>query len=90
MANASPDSTGTTFLSGRQANRRSDLFFCRNVVIYFSSQNYERTFRTFSQKLATNGRMFVGCSEMLAKMSHFFASRTVWFGILLPRGYETI
>ncbi|TWT79107.1 Chemotaxis protein methyltransferase Cher2 [Planctomycetes bacterium CA13] len=57
-------------LSGRQPDGLFDIIFCRNVVIYFSGDDPLRTFEMLSNRLSENGRLFVGCSEVLTGMGH--------------------
>jgi len=64
-------------LGGSQPNGNFDVIFCRNVVIYFSGDDPERTFKMLAGKLGTDGRLFVGCSEMLGSMSHFLRRELV-------------
>lgn len=49
-----------------------DVIFCRNVVIYFDQETQKRLFSRFSDALADDGRLFVGHSEALYKVTDKF------------------
>ncbi len=49
-----------------------DVIFCRNVVIYFDKPTQTRLFAKFSNILADDGRLFVGHSEALYKVTDKF------------------
>ena len=48
------------------------IIFCRNVFIYFSQDAIRRTLKTFSQKMPEGGRLFVGASESLLRITRDF------------------
>ncbi len=49
-----------------------DAIFCRNVVIYFDKPTQTRLFSRFAEKLESEGRLFVGHSETLCKVTDRF------------------
>lgn len=49
-----------------------DVIFCRNVVIYFDQDTQKKLFSRFSDALADDGRLFVGHSEALYKVTDRF------------------
>ncbi|MEE9493875.1 MAG: protein-glutamate O-methyltransferase [Gammaproteobacteria bacterium] len=49
-----------------------DLIMCRNVVIYFDKPTQTKLFSRFANYLSNSGRLFVGHSESLAKVSTDF------------------
>jgi chemotaxis protein methyltransferase CheR len=49
-----------------------DVIFCRNVVIYFDKPTQTRLFAKFANILADDGRLFVGHSEALYKVTDKF------------------
>ncbi len=49
-----------------------DVIFCRNVVIYFDKPTQARLFDRFADLLSTDGRLFVGHSETLNKVTDRF------------------
>ncbi|MEM9562496.1 MAG: protein-glutamate O-methyltransferase CheR [Actinomycetota bacterium] len=57
-----------------------DIIFCRNVVIYFSTETQRRLFRRFAEILAPDGYLFVGHSESILHSADLFESvgRTVY------------
>ena len=50
----------------------SDVIFCRNVFIYFSPGSIARVLDTFSAAMPPEGRLFVGTSESLLKLTNAF------------------
>ena len=50
-----------------------DVIFCRNVVIYFDRPTQTKLFGRFSTALANDGRMIVGHSETLNKVTDQFS-----------------
>ena len=59
-------------LEGWPFRGRFDLIFCRNVVIYFDKTIQRRLFDRFASVLADDGRLFIGHSETLFKVSTRF------------------
>ena len=49
-----------------------DFIFCRNVVIYFSKETQRTLFDRYADHLADDGRLFVGHSESLFKVTERF------------------
>ena len=49
-----------------------DVIFCRNVVIYFDKPTQTKLFAKFADILADDGRLFVGHSEALYKVTDRF------------------
>jgi chemotaxis protein methyltransferase CheR len=49
-----------------------DVIFCRNVVIYFDKPTQQKLFGRFADALAPDGRMIVGHSETLNKITNRF------------------
>lgn len=50
------------------ADRKMDVIFCRNVIIYFERPVQERLFRNCCRCLETGGHLFIGHSETLSGM----------------------
>jgi chemotaxis protein methyltransferase CheR len=48
------------------------IIFCRNVFIYFSPEAIRRTVRTFAERMAPGGHLFVAASESLLKLTTDF------------------
>lgn len=46
-----------------------DVILCRNVLIYFDSENKRRVIETFEQKLRPGGHLLLGHSESLINLS---------------------
>lgn len=53
-------------------NRRFDLIFCRNVMIYFDKPTQKELVDKFHQVLTENGVLFIGHSESLSGFKHKF------------------
>jgi len=49
-----------------------DIIFCRNVLIYFSTEAKQKIMRQFSAALNPNGILFLGASESIAGLSDEF------------------
>lgn len=54
------------------ADRRYDVIFCRNVMIYFSDEGRRKVIDLFHQCLTPEGTLFVGHSESLANKTSVF------------------
>lgn len=50
----------------------ADVIFCRNVFIYFSPSAISRVLGTFAERMPAEGRLFVGASESLLKLTKDF------------------
>jgi chemotaxis protein methyltransferase CheR len=50
----------------------SPVVFCRNVFIYFSSDTIRRSLHLFADAMPSNGKLFVGASESLLKLTKDF------------------
>jgi chemotaxis protein methyltransferase CheR len=48
------------------------IIFCRNVFIYFSSEAICRTVKSFAERIPQGGRLFLGASESLLRLSTNF------------------
>lgn len=57
-----------------------DVIFCRNVVIYFDAPTQIKLFDRYADMLTPEGRLFIGHSENLHKISDRFVSlgRTIY------------
>lgn len=57
-----------------------DVVFCRNVVIYFDKETQTRLFSRFADTMTHDGRLFVGHSETLSKVTNRFElmSKTIY------------
>ena len=53
------------------------VIFCRNCFIYFSPHAIRQTVATFAMRMPRNGRLFVGASESLLKMTSDFELREI-------------
>jgi chemotaxis protein methyltransferase CheR len=51
---------------------QSPVIFCRNVFIYFSPTAIARTVNHFAERMPDNGRLFVGVSESLLRLTNRF------------------
>ncbi|HDQ41090.1 MAG TPA: protein-glutamate O-methyltransferase CheR [Desulfonatronum sp.] len=51
---------------------RSDIIFCRNVIIYFDDAMKKRTLSAFYDNLVPGGALFIGHSESLHHISRTF------------------
>lgn len=51
---------------------RSDVIFCRNVIIYFDDDMKKRVINAFYDNLLSGGAMFIGHSESLHHISRTF------------------
>ena len=50
----------------------SPIVFCRNVFIYFSPDTIRRTIHLFADAMPSGGKLFVGASESLLKLTDQF------------------
>lgn len=50
----------------------SPIIFCRNVFIYFSPDSIRRTLSVFAERMPAGGRLFVGASESLLRLTNDF------------------
>lgn len=64
-------------LSANQSRDQFDVIMCRNVAIYFTPEDRRKVFEGLSQRLAADGHLFVGCSEVLAGLNHVLKAETV-------------
>jgi len=46
----------------------SDVIFCRNVFIYFGDETIKQVVRVFSERMPTDGCLFLGASESLTRL----------------------
>ncbi|MGV6858722.1 MAG: CheR family methyltransferase [bacterium] len=53
-------------------NEQFDVIFCRNVLIYFDKETQGRLVNRFGAQLEDDGRLIVGHSENLSKVSNKF------------------
>jgi chemotaxis protein methyltransferase CheR len=51
---------------------RSDIIFCRNVIIYFDDPMKKKVIRSFYDNLMPGGTLFIGHSESLHQISRAF------------------
>jgi chemotaxis protein methyltransferase CheR len=51
---------------------RAPIIFCRNVFIYFSPAAISRTVHQFAERMPEGGRLFVGVSESLLRLTGKF------------------
>ena len=58
--------------------RRFDAIFCRNVVIYFDEPTQTKLWRRFRERLAADGRLYVGHSERVNDTSFESDGQTVY------------
>ncbi len=54
--------------SGGSPNEKFDLIFCRNVFIYFNSEQIQKITQSLLERLSSDGYLFVGISESLSSM----------------------
>jgi len=50
----------------------AEVIFCRNVFIYFSPSTISKVVGSFAKRIPTKGRLFVGASESLLKLTDQF------------------
>jgi chemotaxis protein methyltransferase CheR len=55
----------------------SQAVFCRNVFIYFSEVAARKTVRTFAERMARPGHLFVGAAESLMQITSDFELREI-------------
>jgi chemotaxis protein methyltransferase CheR len=58
--------------------RRFDAIFCRNVVIYFEEQTQVALWRRFRERLAPDGRLYIGHSERVSDPAFESDGQTVY------------
>jgi chemotaxis protein methyltransferase CheR len=58
--------------------KRFDVIFCRNVVIYFDEPTQAKLWRRFRERLASDGRLYVGHSERVSDPSFENDGQTVY------------
>jgi chemotaxis protein methyltransferase CheR len=58
--------------------RRFDAIFCRNVVIYFDEATQTKLWRRFRERLAADGRLYVGHSERVNDTAFESDGQTVY------------
>jgi chemotaxis protein methyltransferase CheR len=51
---------------------RSDVVFCRNVLMYFGREETEATIQRIADRVAPGGYLFLGHSDSPGRMSRFF------------------
>lgn len=54
---------------------KSDIIFCRNVIIYFDKDMKKRVLRAFYDNLVENGHLYVGHSESLHTVTNTFKAK---------------
>jgi len=64
-------------LTGQSPGDGYDLILCRNVAIYFTSEDRLKLFEHLSKKLNPQGYLFVGCSEVLTNVGHVLRSESI-------------
>jgi len=50
-------------------NRKFDIIFCRNVIIYFTRETQEKLLKKLHKYLIPGGYLFLGHSETLCGMN---------------------
>lgn len=55
-----------------QWQRPIDIIFCRNVMIYFDKATQEKLINKFYRCLVPGGFLFIGHSESIASLHHYF------------------
>jgi len=57
-----------------------DIIFCRNVLIYFDQIRHDQLMRHMARMLAADGRLFIGYSESLSRLSDVYTKvgRTIY------------
>jgi chemotaxis protein methyltransferase CheR len=58
--------------------RRFDVIFCRNVVIYFEEKTQAALWRRFRDQLAPDGRLYIGHSERVSDTAFESDGQTVY------------
>ncbi|MBI9111391.1 protein-glutamate O-methyltransferase CheR [Maridesulfovibrio ferrireducens] len=54
---------------------KSDIIFCRNVIIYFDKEMKKRVLRAFYDNLVDDGHLYVGHSESLHTITNTFKAK---------------
>ena len=57
--------------------QKVDIFFCRNVIIYFDREAKKKVIESFYHKLREGGYLLLGHSESLINISNAFVRRTL-------------
>ena len=52
--------------------KKFDIIFCRNVIIYFTKETQQEIFKKMSKYLFDHGRLFIGHSENITSISKEF------------------
>lgn len=61
---------------------KSDIIFCRNVIIYFDDEVKKRVINNFYDNLKDDGYLFLGYSESIHRISKLFKSQIKPGGIV--------
>jgi chemotaxis protein methyltransferase CheR len=56
---------------------KAPFIFCRNVFIYFSPHAIRQTVAAFASRMPPGGRLFVGASESLLRLTADFELREI-------------
>jgi chemotaxis protein methyltransferase CheR len=54
---------------------RYDIVLCRNVMIYFTSQDRRKIYQNIAKVLEPHGYLLIGATESLANDTDLFASK---------------
>jgi chemotaxis protein methyltransferase CheR len=66
------------------------VIFCRNVFIYFSLDAIKRVVASFAARLPANGKLFIGASESLLKLTTQFELRETGGAFVYQRNPEPV